>query len=141
MEVAGVVLGVVPIVVEAIKAWKAIHRKLRIFRHYAREVKRIYDKVRVQNCIFDNELEALLIAAGLRADLVQDMLADPGHSGWHDASNTDRIAIQLGKDEEVYLDLVQNVSASLSKIGSELRAFDRLTKLKGKVRSVRPASS
>lgn len=136
MEVAGVVLGVVPIVVEAIKAWRIIHHKLRVFRYYAREIKRIYDKLRVQSCIFDNEIEALLTASGLRAGVVQEMIADPGHQGWANPSNIDRITTQLGKDHDVYLDLLQSISSSLAKVQSELTSFDHLIEHKGKVREL-----
>lgn len=139
MEVAGVVLGVVPIVLEALKAWRLISNKLRIFRTYAKAVRRVCDNVRVQNCIFENELQALLVAAGLNADLAQDMISDSMHYRWTEPATENNIAAQLGKDQEVYTELVQSVSDSLCAIQSELRSFDHLAKQKGQVGRGLPA--
>lgn len=126
MEVAGVVIGAVPIVVAALKAWKEVHRKLRTFRHYAKEVKQVYDRVRVQKCVFENELEALLVASGQASDTAQAMLSTLDHQAWTDTSTYTKLAAHLRKDYEIYLESMQTVSANLSEIQREFKAFDCL---------------
>lgn len=41
-EVVGLVFGVLPIVIEAVKDYRAVCKAFRDFRHYSREVKRIH---------------------------------------------------------------------------------------------------
>ena len=135
MEVAGVVLGVVPIVVEVIKAWKTVGGKLRVFRHYSKEIRRIYDRLRVQHCIFESELDLLISQArrdhtAINAVSLYDLkpLCQVGKD--LDAD----IAAFLGKDGESYTGLIHSLSEQLDTLKSELKSFDQLAAQKQEVR-------
>ena len=124
MEVAGVILGVIPIVVEALKAWKTVSSKLRTLRHYSKEIKCVYDKLRVQQCLFENELEVLLSQAGGNGVALAVLKhAAPANSSKLDAEISDF----LGRDGETYFELVQNVAIQLDALRNELKSFDKLT--------------
>ncbi|KAK6440584.1 hypothetical protein LTR95_003189 [Oleoguttula sp. CCFEE 5521] len=125
MEVTGVVLGAVPIIIEALKAWKTVTRTLRTFRGYSKEVKRVHDRLRVQRCLFDNEIETLLRSTTLTADDVQAMLDDPLDSGWTSPITKREIGVVLSKNANVYADLMQSILGELGSLQRKLSIFDQ----------------
>lgn len=124
MEVAGVVLGAVPVLVATLRAWKIVHQKFRIFRHYAKEVKRIHDKLRVQQCVFENEIEVLLVTTGISSSEAQNILADLQHRRWTAETTDQEIEKHLARNAELYQDLVSSVASSINRVVKELRFFD-----------------
>lgn len=86
MEVAGLVLGVVPLAVEILKAWKTVHEKAIQFMHATTIVDSIYCRINTQGLLFRGELSGLLIAIGIEKEEAERMLADKSHLKWHSAS-------------------------------------------------------
>ena len=64
MEVAGLVLGVVPLAVEILQAWKTVHEKAMQFMNATIIVDSIYCRINTQGLLFRGELKGLLIAGG-----------------------------------------------------------------------------
>lgn len=122
MEIAGVALGVAPILVEVIKSWRMICVKINVFRHYSREVKRVFRKVSVQRAIFDTELETLLVNSGIPRSEAQSMLADNSHPRWMDPCGG--LVHCLGKDTETFQELIESIAQALQEMQGELKAFD-----------------
>ena len=87
-------------------------------------------------CLFENEIEALLVATGKAADIAHVMVADTEHQIWSEPSTARAIRSQLDKDYEIYSNLMGCVSTSLSAVKLELRAFDHLEQQKAKVKSM-----
>ncbi|OQO12980.1 hypothetical protein B0A48_02444 [Cryoendolithus antarcticus] len=125
MEVAGVVLGAVPIMIEALKAWKTVGRTLRTLRSYSREVNRIHDRLRVQQCLFDSEIETLLQSTSLGADVVRAMLDDPSDHAWTTPFAKSNIASVLARNADIYRDLMQSILGELGSLQKKLGSFDQ----------------
>ena len=60
IEIAGLVFGVLPILVESVKAYSTVTDGLHTFRHYSREVKSVALQLKVHNGIFLNHCRLLL---------------------------------------------------------------------------------
>jgi hypothetical protein len=60
VEVVGLVFGVLPILIETIKAYATVADGLHTFRHYSKETKNIALKLTVQHGIFLNHCRLLL---------------------------------------------------------------------------------
>ena len=124
MEIAGTVLAVVPLIVEALKAYNTAYQRFRFFRHYAREVNRVYIGLRAQQCVLVSELELILGKTWLSGNDILSMLSNVDHKLW-DAEGLDgAINGVLGKHSGVYLDLLKSIVTQLQELKSDLRRFD-----------------
>lgn len=81
MEVSGLVFGVIPLVLEAVKNYRRVCSTLHTFRHYSREVRRVEKQFNVCRQIFLNECN-LLLQIVAPDDYSHDMLADRSHEFW-----------------------------------------------------------
>ena len=127
MEALSLALAILPIVVEVLKAYRIAYQHLRTFRHYSREVKRVCIKFRIQECLFTHELELLLTLTTKNTDQISSLLADLEHPQWKSESLAASIRRRLGKNAEVYYDLVESIKQQLDKLQADLSCFDALT--------------
>ncbi|KAL9091289.1 MAG: hypothetical protein Q9165_004923 [Trypethelium subeluteriae] len=76
MEVAGVVLGAIPIIIEAAKAYRTAYELITTFRRWAHEVNRVQKHLRIQRTRFLNEC-CLLLSSALRSrQLANDIIEE-----------------------------------------------------------------
>lgn len=123
MEVAGLVLGVVPLAVEILKAWKTVHEKAIQYTHATTIVDSIYCRINTQGLLFRGELSGLLIAVGIDKEETERMLADKNHSKWQDTS-TD-IAKYLGERcVHDYVRLAHQIMRQLQALKDKLLRLD-----------------
>lgn len=133
IEAAGIVLGAVPVIVEVIKTLETVHRKLHTFRHYAREIRKIFDRIQVQYCVFENELERLLLNSGIAKLQAESMMADLEHPSWTEPRDREKIRLCLGKDAGAYQQLVEGIAEALHAMTKQLTAFDSILEQRSKV--------
>ena len=125
---AELALAITPLIVDALKAYRTAYRHFHVFRNYSREVKRIYNKFEVQQCLFLSELENLLEKTMGDVTEIRPMLNDLDGVGWKRKSLNDAISNLLGRDYEVYADLLQSIASQLRQLQVDLACFDGLTK-------------
>ncbi|KAL8383144.1 hypothetical protein RB595_006754 [Gaeumannomyces hyphopodioides] len=128
MDPLSITTGVLGLLGTCIKVYTTVGEKLKIFRHYSQEVKRIRTTYRCQVRIFRNEIHHLLRNAcpGYEAT-IKEMLDDAGHPEWQSRLLQEQIELALGKAEEGLLkDVIEQIRASLSELQDDLGCFDSL---------------
>lgn len=132
VEVVGLFLGVLPVVIEAVKAYHTTCEKIQIFRHYSREVERILKQFRVRQRMFLNECH-LLLQLVVDDDGTKAMLGDFEHSLWRDKDLNNQLNNYLSDSYKSCKDIMEDTQTILEDVGEELRCFDVITseKLKG----------
>ena len=126
MELAGIFLAIPPLITETLKAYQTAYRHFRVFRNYSREVKRVYNKFRVQQCLLVSELELLLEKTIEDPSEVQLLLGDFDHVRWQDKSLGTAISRLLGRNGEVYSELLVSIASQLQQFKVDLSCFDAL---------------
>jgi hypothetical protein len=117
------VLGILPIVAGALKAYRSAYSKFKTFRHYNREVKRLLTKVDAQRQIFKNETHRLLRAVIQEKEIVNAMAADYKDDGWYDLNHEERFRNNLKDNYECCRALVEEITLTLAELEDELAVF------------------
>lgn len=137
MEVAGLVLGIVPLAVELLQAWKTIHEKAKAFARAPKFVDATLCRVSTQGELFRKELEGLLVAVEISVDEAERMLADASHARWERAGN--EIAAYLAGSGTTYLTLARQVADQLKVLHEKLPLLEEVYSQRRRVR-LRPPS-
>ncbi|KAI9686883.1 MAG: hypothetical protein M1822_002636 [Bathelium mastoideum] len=134
MEVAGIVLGVLPLIVEAVKSYKATYEKVKIFQHYSREVSlfhtlriyRVQNLLSAQKQVFFNEY-LLLLGMVVQDDYKLHALIEDGSDYISEDQALDlRLLRCLGNNHETCRNIIDDILDSLDQIQRKLSCFDVL---------------
>ncbi|EUC45205.1 hypothetical protein COCMIDRAFT_96258 [Bipolaris oryzae ATCC 44560] len=125
IEVAGLVFGVVPVVVEILKSYSTARSKLTTFSRHAEVASDIQLKFRVAAANFKNDCRMLLQAAMADPSEISEMMEDPAHKNWQEQGKDieQRLRSLMQQDYE----LCQEIVTRLHDILRETR--DSLSKL------------
>ncbi|KAF4478461.1 hypothetical protein CGGC5_v013386 [Colletotrichum fructicola Nara gc5] len=123
-ELALGVVGIVPLVGGAIKAYKEVKRRLKLFRHSSREVKNVLKLVKIQRQIFSNECCLWLRFALEEDDIISEMASDPGHDGWKDPSLDESLRSRLKENYSVWVDIISGISVTINNLDTDLTSFE-----------------
>ena len=122
-EVAGLVLGVLPLCLQALKGFRWISTKVRVYQRYSSELSRLQNKLIVQIELFSDKCEFLL-ADIVDEDTASAMLADFENEEWRSHNLEPCLREHLGLRYKPYKAIVEDIS----KIITDLKtSFERLT--------------
>ncbi len=79
-EVAGVIFGVVPLMITAIDSYERIGDLFGTYRKYSKAVRRFNKELGVQRVIFQNEYVLLLSQVVEDGRVLHDMFNEPSHA-------------------------------------------------------------
>lgn len=127
MEPASLVLGVLPVLGGAIKACRLIHKKLKTFRHYSRELRRIQKQIERQWHFFTNEIHLLLRPVIDDEFIVEGMLSDARHQQWASRKLEGAMRESLGKNYEACRDVIEEFRTIIESLHGLFQCFDELT--------------
>ncbi|PYI05902.1 hypothetical protein BO78DRAFT_446785 [Aspergillus sclerotiicarbonarius CBS 121057] len=88
MDPVSLILGITPLVIEAIKTYRVLHAKFKAYRQYSKILRRLHTQLETQSCLFLNECRLLLRLVVGDEVRIKAMLADERHEGW-DAESLD----------------------------------------------------
>lgn len=94
-EVAGIVLGVIPLIVEAIESYEKIGDLILTYRRYSKEVRKFNTEIAVQRVIFQNECVLLLSQVVDDERALHDMFNEPAHGLRNFLRNDDNLDRKL----------------------------------------------
>ena len=140
IEVAGLVFGVLPVLVEAVKAYSTVSDGLHTFRHWSREVKSISLQLKVHNGIFLNECR-LLLRLVENEKAAEDMLEDAADRRWTSKELNDKLNSVLKDNFELCRNIIEETKDIACDMREELKRFDTLEEQKHKVRVFPQTSS
>jgi len=125
LEIASLVIGVVPIIVEILKSYSATRDRLKTFARHVQVVCDIQLRFRVAATNFRNDCQLLLKAVVDDARELSEMVEDPQHSRWHDASLELRFRAYLERDHQLCEDIVVKIRDVLRQTQSRLSELSR----------------
>lgn len=132
IEVAGLAFGVLPILVEVVKSYKDVSKKIHTLRHHSKAVKSVSEQLKVQNGIFLNEIR-LLLRCIESEEKVEAMLNDAADQRWGSKHLNEKLRMVLHDSFEVCRSVIEEVQDAISLMREEMSKFDPLLGQKGKV--------
>lgn len=118
MELAGLVFGIVPLVVEVFKSWKLVHEKAVQFMNASKIVDGSIFRLDTQGLVFHRELRDLLDAVGVDRNEAGNMLTDANHPEWESAKKgiSRLFGTHLIDDGRQYVQLAGKIACQLRKL-------------------------
>ena len=134
IEIAGLAFGVLPILIEAVKAYSTISKKVHTLRHYSKEVKSISEQLKVHNGIFLNEVRLLMRSIEAEEE-VESMLEDAADQRWSSEVLNNKLRTILRDSFEVCRSIIEETKETIEAMRAEMATFDILLDQKTKVSS------
>ncbi|KAH6618467.1 hypothetical protein C7974DRAFT_415841 [Boeremia exigua] len=138
IEVAGLAFGILPILVEVVKSYSNISRKVHTLRHYSREVKSISERLKVYKGIFLNEVR-LLLRSIEEEEEVESMLEDAADQRWVCEHLNDKLRAVLQDSFDACRSIIEETRDTIERMTEEMTAFDDLLSQKAKGESIKSA--
>lgn len=132
IEIAGLAVGVLPLLVELVKSYSAMLRRAHTFRHYGKAVKSLSIQLDTQNGLFMNEIRLLLLCVGDEA-VVESMLADAGDQRWTSHEMGQRLHQVLGDNFIICRNIIEEIGEMIADLRKDLEQFDVFWDRKSKV--------
>jgi hypothetical protein len=124
IEIAGLAIGVLPLLVELVKSYSAILRRAHTFRHYGKAVKSLSTQLDTQNGLFMNEIRLLLLCVEDEA-VVESMLADASDQHWtRDDDLGKRLHLVLGNNFIICRNIIEEIIEMVVDLRKDLEQFD-----------------
>jgi hypothetical protein len=122
IEVTGVVLAILPLIVNQLDNYVQGLEALKSFRtrRYRRDLQRYLDRIRTQQALFLNTLEQTLNDALDGEDEISNLIADPTGPLWKDGYIQMSLRKRLGRDYDVFLANMAELSSLLSILCAKL---------------------
>lgn len=132
IEIAGLAIGVLPLLVELVKSYSAIMRRAHTFRHYGKTVKSLSTQLDTQNGLFMNEIRLLLLCVEDEA-VVESMLADASDQHWTMDNLGKRLHLVLGNNFIICRNIIEEIIEMVLDLRKDLEQFDVFWDRKSKV--------
>ena len=126
MDPVSLTLGILPLAGGAIKIYKSIRSKLKIFCHYSSEIERLRKRFGRQRDYFLNEIELLI---GLTLDdhaLVKAMIKDPDHSKWHCPTLNKSLQARVERNFDSLESIIDDITDTMEQFHDGFRCFEAL---------------
>lgn len=122
-EAVGVVLGIASVVFSALENYRKTTKFFQSIKHFPRKLKQALQILEMQELCFYKSNEKLLSSI-VQEDQARQMLNDPEHGGWHDATLAQEFGILLGDSYQGFESAVGLVSDEVIAIRDEFRKFE-----------------
>jgi hypothetical protein len=119
LEVAGIVLGALPLIITALEHYAKGVSTAKRFWSYKSEVRFLLLQINTESGIFVNTIEQLLTGI-VRNDQMAKLMASVGAEEWQDKVVEQRLKDRLRGAYQVYLDNVQGMAGALQKMMEKL---------------------
>ncbi|KAH7092466.1 hypothetical protein FB567DRAFT_588743 [Paraphoma chrysanthemicola] len=123
IEIAGLALGAIPVILEAIQGYRNTYDRIQEFKQATKQLQILDAQFRVCRLNFLSECRLLLHLVLSDPQLSQEMITDTRHSLWQDVTVETQLSALLRGDLKACATIVADTTATI-------RSFDRrLTKL------------
>lgn len=137
IEIAGLVIGVLPLLVELVKSYSAISRRAHVLRHYGKAVKSLSTQLETQNGLFMNEIRLLLLCVE-EENVIEDMLANDDNERWTSDELGKKLHRVLGDNYIICCNIIEEIKDMIEGLQNDLKQFDVFWDRKLKVSSIQP---
>ncbi|RPA85648.1 hypothetical protein BJ508DRAFT_411662 [Ascobolus immersus RN42] len=123
-EVAGLILGGIPLLLEALDRYKELYRGTKSWLRFRSSFRKYHQEVTIQLTSFSENLEELLESIVCSDYELQLLLDNPGGSPWEDPRIEDKLRQLLPRSYESYMSLIADVNEIIAKIEDDLEMVD-----------------
>lgn len=124
VEVAGVILGAIPLVIEAFDHCGRAYDAFATYKEYPREIMKIDSKLGAQRTVFRNSCINLLASLTDDRQRVLDMVTQPSHEMWKDQRRLNEMfSLQTGSLDQTF----HSCNRTMEQIHVALQAINRET--------------
>ncbi|CEL01824.1 hypothetical protein ASPCAL01402 [Aspergillus calidoustus] len=123
VEVAGLILGAIPIVVAALKTYKETKQRYIWFMSKEAYIDRLIQSLNEQVYFIKSDVEVALRSTDLEPESIKSILTGPDLSPWNDHEVADAIREYLGEGFELYLDALGRCQATICTIIASLNGL------------------
>ena len=102
IEVAGLVLGAIPLIIEGFNRSQKAFAAFNTYRHYPKELTKLDAKIGAQKTVFRNNCINLLSTITNDRQKVHAMLSETSHSGWQDENMHSTLASRIDALDESF---------------------------------------
>ena len=125
--IAGLVLGVIPLLISAVENYEITFQPFVTYRRYLKEVQRFTARLDAQRAIFRNESQLLLLSVGQN---LTDILGDPNHPSRNDEELSSRLQHLLGSSYDTCISTLNLINETLREVAEETKGFRHLQERK-----------
>lgn len=128
-ETAGLVFGVIPLIISALENYDSIFQPVKIFTStYQAEVGRIQEQLKIEQTVFREECNWLLQSV-LASNHAQVMVKDVRNPLWHDCQSLDAgMRVRLDENYEACEAALKTIVDVLGRILDDTKDIDLLMK-------------
>ena len=108
IEVAGIVLAVIPLIIAGFESYDDTRSKLRAIRRHQQELRSINRALRAEHQIFRNTVERLLRSC-LDDQSVDSLMQSVGGPEWSDAGAEKVLKLRLGDSHRICVETIDDV--------------------------------
>lgn len=137
VEVAGLILGAIPLIIEGYDRSQKAFVAFDTYRHYPKELTKLDAKIGAQKTMFRNTCVNLLSAITNDRSMVHAMLSEPSHAGWQDEEIQRTLAARLNALDESFVSCqrtMDQIHQTLRDICRETGPFQTVLVANNKVR-------
>ncbi|KAK9422890.1 putative Prion-inhibition and propagation HeLo domain-containing protein [Seiridium unicorne] len=136
MDPISLTLGILPLLGAAVKAYIAINEKIKICRHYCREIRRVRAAFEGQKSIFLNEVHLLIQPAVKDNRFVDGMLKDPAHPKWTCKVLAGDLRKALAGSYDSCMNTIAAIGEEIEELEESLQDFAKFIQKRNKGESV-----
>lgn len=136
-EVAGLLLGAIPLVIEGYDRSEKAFAAFDTYRHYPKELTKLQAKLGAQKTVFRNNCINLLSTISNDRKKVYAMLSEPSHIGWQDDDMHLTLASRIEALDESFTSCqrtMEQIYEALQNISREVEAFQSILNSNNDVR-------
>lgn len=116
---ADLALAIVPLCLSALKGIHVVHKKLKILRHHAKELKGLRTKFSIQKDIFRDECQ-LLFQELLGPEEAEALVDNTDHTGWSTPDLDIKVEQYLGRRHETFQETVAEIGRHIVSLNTLL---------------------
>lgn len=120
IEVAGLVLGAIPLVLEGLKQWRTTAEVLGHYRGIRREHRKCIYNVEYHSLVYKRNVEELVRPILDDPDDIADLIEQPGSDAWADAALEERLRSRLHESHDLYMVVIQDMNQAMEDLGEVL---------------------
>ncbi|KAL1640287.1 hypothetical protein SLS58_007103 [Diplodia intermedia] len=121
IEVAGLVLGAIPLAVKAFKIYAESVSQVKRYRGYRNHLQDLYQDLDSEYIVYLNTCEQLLDGIVDHNAQKTKLLEDPGGDAWRDPELEEKLKRRLARSYENYMETVQGMKSAVEEIKARLK--------------------
>jgi hypothetical protein len=125
IEIAGLVLGAIPVLISALDAYREGAESARDWWRIERSYNKCRNDLNFHGVVFEGNVERFLLPMVVGDDELRVLMDDPAGSRWEDPELEHRLKERLPKSYNLFLNTIEEILQLIDSLKAELRVSNR----------------